>query len=102
VWGRGEGRTFIAPRGRPIHQVDEPSLRARIRQLLAEGRLPRRGQDRTWAGPGTGGACAACGAPIGVAETEYELEYQETAPDSGVYRFHRLCLVAWELERQSA
>lgn len=76
---------------------DENALREVVRQRVAQGRLPCRRQDHTWAGRGTGLDCAVCDLPITSLEVEYELQF-DVQPNVVVVRMHRPCLTAWELE----
>lgn len=76
---------------------DENALREVVRRRVAQGRLPCKRQDHTWAGRGTGLDCVVCDLPITSLQVEYELQFgAETA--SVVVRMHRPCLSAWELE----
>jgi hypothetical protein len=75
---------------------DEDELRLEARRRLACGRLPSVQQQYLWAGTGDGQLCSLCDRPIDAQQIEYELQFN-TAPPS-VYRFHRICHQAWELE----
>lgn len=77
-------------------QFDEYELRQEARRRVAEGRLPRISQQYLWAGAGTGEACSLCDRPIFSQQIEYELQFE--ADPMILYRFHRICHQAWELE----
>jgi len=73
-------------------------LRARARELISAGRLPRQHPIRIWGGNGSGDqTCSLCDRVISREEVEYELEY---SVDSAVrmMRFHFICHAAWQLE----
>jgi hypothetical protein len=76
---------------------DENALREVVRQRVAQGRLPCKQQDHTWAGKGTGLDCVVCALPISSQQVEYELQFGTEAPLI-VVRMHRPCLTAWERE----
>jgi hypothetical protein len=85
----------------------ERALRQEIRQRLEEDTLPRVKPTATWAGPGAGRACAACGQPITNKDMELEVEFGQDEPASQVLRsesqvlyLHATCFAAWELERE--
>jgi hypothetical protein len=61
---------------------DETALRDRAREALRSGKLPNRNADHTWGGPGEGACCAVCSAPVGPAETEFELANRSEAGSS--------------------
>jgi hypothetical protein len=77
-------------------EFDEPALRAEARRRVALGRLPSQPQQYLWAGAGNGQPCSLCDRPIDAGQIEYELQFN-TRPLT-VYRFHRICHEAWELE----
>jgi hypothetical protein len=79
--------------------MDEPRLRQQARDKLESGELPREREARVWAGPGAGLPCAVCGDVIGRDDVEYELQIVEPGRSVHVYRFHRRCHAAWQLER---
>lgn len=73
--------------------MDEATIRARIRRLLASGEIPCETPDATWAGKGLGERCVACVQAISASEIEFEVEV------SGVsYRVHRQCYDIWQQE----
>jgi hypothetical protein len=77
-------------------QFDESELRQEARRRVAGGRLPCEPQRYLWAGTGDGQLCSLCDRPIHQQQIEYELQFS-TSPQI-VYRFHRVCHQAWELE----
>jgi hypothetical protein len=78
---------------------DEHALRLEAKRRVADGRLPRAAPQCLWAGTGSGESCALCDRPIEIQQVEYELEFNTQA--ALVYRFHRICHQAWELESNS-
>jgi hypothetical protein len=81
-------------------QRDQNTLRARARDRIDCGLLPRTKAARTWGGRGSGLACSLCDAPILDSEPEMELEYEEASSSNAVLRFHLQCQSIWENERQ--
>jgi hypothetical protein len=85
---------------------DEPILRAKARAAVQSGKMPARGPDRTWGGPGVGAACAVCELPVKKDEMELEIEFAHDSgnPDTGLdkYHVHIRCFAAWEFERKKA
>jgi hypothetical protein len=77
-------------------QFDEQELRLEARRRLASGRLRREAQQYLWAGTGDGQLCSLCDRLIDERQIEYELQF--IAHPQIVYRFHRICHQAWELE----
>lgn len=77
-------------------QFDENELRREARRRVASGRLPREPQQYLWAGTGDGQVCCLCDRLIDSQQIEYELQFN-THPRI-LYRFHRICHQAWELE----
>jgi hypothetical protein len=77
-------------------QFDEHELRLEARRRVTSGRLPREPQHYLWAGAGDGQLCSLCDRPIDSQQIEYELQFR-TNPVT-LYRFHRICHQAWELE----
>jgi len=79
---------------------NQPELRRRAREAIANGRLPARLPLRTWAGKGGGACCLVCSFPVNAHEVELELEFEVTAipcsPDA--FTVHAHCLEAWKLE----
>jgi len=80
-------------------QRDSNTLRARARDRIDCGLLPRTKAARTWGGRGSGLACSLCDAPILDSEPEMELEYEPPSANA-VLRFHLQCQSIWETERQ--
>ena len=77
-------------------QFDEHALRLEVRRRIAAGRLPCEPQEYLWAGAGDGQLCSLCDRVIDAQQIEYELQFG-THPQV-IYRFHRICHQAWELE----
>ena len=77
-------------------QFDEDELRLEARRRVAEGRLPSEAPQYLWAGTGDGQHCSLCDRLIDGQQIEYELQFNSTPVT--VYRFHRICHQAWELE----
>ena len=71
--------------------TSQAERRAQVRLWLAKGLLPTPGD--TWAGPGTGQACAVCAVVIGAADIEYEI-----ACDTGRLYAHQSCFALWSEE----
>lgn len=72
--------------------MNEPTVRARIRQLNETGQIPcDEAPERLWAGPGTGDTCAVCTERIAPAETEFEVDL----PSGLILRLHRRCYALW-------
>jgi hypothetical protein len=84
------------PRIRHIRGGSDPpdaeTIRARLRQALLDGTLPRIDGNRSWAGHGTGRACRVCGRPIDTTQVEHEIQEPEPA------LVHHLCLLLWREE----
>ena len=80
----------------------EETLRARIRDRLTAGMLPRKPPQKVWGGRGTRRPCAACGEIISDAEVEIEIEMEAEAEVAARHLFfHPRCRVLWEEERQA-
>ena len=77
-------------------QFDENELRLEARRRVATGRLPREPQQYLWAGAGDGQLCSLCDRLIHPQQIEYELQFNSNPQI--IYRFHRICHQAWELE----
>jgi len=77
-------------------RFDEHELRLEVRRRIAAGRLPCEPQAYLWAGTGDGQLCSLCDRVIDSQQIEYELQFSTHAET--VYRFHRICHQAWELE----
>lgn len=73
-------------------------LRARVRELLELGILPRHAPTHLWGGPGLGTICYICQQTIQPEETELELQFQGLERTIEL-RVHQSCHAAWELER---
>lgn len=84
---------------------DEARLREQARDVVRNGKLPSRGADRTWGGPGVGASCAVCDLPVTKQEMEFEIEFARDALTEGAgldnYHVHIRCFAAWEFERRS-
>jgi hypothetical protein len=79
----------------------EESLRARARQLILEGRLPRQGPDNSWGGAGSNETCPICEIPVYQRDVEMELEFSGAGgTGKDIFHLHRSCYAAWECERQ--
>ena len=80
---------------------DEPRLREQAREAIQNGKLPSRGPDRTWGGPGVGAECSVCGRPVKKDEMEFEIEFAHDGEGPGLDKFHIhiRCFAAWEFER---
>ena len=70
-------------------------LQKLVQSRLLSGELPREQPPRLWAGPGSGAACAVCGATISAQQLEYEIEFGSSATTRTVLRFHVACHSAW-------
>jgi hypothetical protein len=84
---------------RPIN--GELSVRDKARAAIQAGRLPSRGPDRMWGGPGAGADCAICSVPVTRDEMEYEIEFcpDGDTPGPVTHHIHVRCFAAWEFER---
>ena len=87
--------------------MDETELRARIRELLSSGRIPR--VLPTAAGPKGSGAVSEPRILVGVQPAEHCSLCGEvgpvvsyTYPDGRVIRMHALCNIVWDDERERA
>jgi hypothetical protein len=80
-------------------QLRDTTLRVRVRELIADGRLPVMVPTRIDAGYGSGHVCVACAQPITSAQVEYELaDYRDGRP----LCFHLGCHVVWQIECAAA
>lgn len=79
--------------------IESGALRARARERIEQGRLPRAKALRTWGGLGSGLRCDLCDAPIADDEPEFELQL-DGAPAGTPIRFHRLCHAIWNEARE--
>jgi len=77
---------------------NDNDLRARARQLIGAGSLPRAKAARTWGGLGSGLLCTLCNQPILKTEPEFELQF-DTSSTTPAIRFHRECHSLWEAAR---
>ena len=77
--------------------MEELTLRLRVRRLVESGEVPCEESGKTWAGPGNGSHCAACGEPI----TPFEIEFEADLPSGTTLRLHRLCHEVWREECES-
>jgi hypothetical protein len=75
------------------------ALRARARERISRGRLPRVKAARTWGGLGSGLSCDLCDMVILATQPEFEVQIDLAAP-AEVVRFHRHCHTVWDLVRQ--
>jgi hypothetical protein len=84
-----------------VPQENEQALRARARQRIGQGLLPREKPTRMWGGRGTGAVCNLCDRPIDNSEPEMELEYEPSAGVSSV-RLHLRCQSIWDAAREAS
>ena len=79
---------------------NQPELRRRAREAIANGKLPARLPVRTWAGKGGGASCIVCSFPVNTHEVEFELEFETTtfSCTPGTSRVHVHCFEAWQSE----
>jgi hypothetical protein len=82
---------------------DESTLRLNAREAIQAGKLPNRGAERMWGGPGFGACCAVCGKPVKRDELGFELDFRrdDDVPDVGNTHVHIQCFEAWEIERRN-
>jgi len=73
-----------------------PDARAKIREKIANRRLPTKRPAKMWAGNGNGETCAGCDEPI----TPDQIEYEFT--DGVAIRMHIGCAALWDAERRRA
>jgi hypothetical protein len=80
---------------------DEATLREFTRHAIRKGKLPRRGPDRAWGGPGIGALCAVCEKLVTRDQMEYGLEFARDGDNPGLDKLHlhARCFAAWEFER---
>lgn len=83
---------------------DEAALREKARAIVQAGKLPSRGPDRVWGGPGVGAPCTVCELPVTRDEMEFEIQFEHDGASPGLDKFHvhRRCFAAWEFERKRA
>ena len=82
--------------------MDDASLRARAREAIESGALPRDQPLHTWGGRGTGRHCDVCGRAIPPAETELELEFVAAGRPLPLLRMHPQCFMVWQQVRHEA
>jgi len=81
---------------------DDSILRQAVRAAIDAGKLPTRGPDRTYGGPGSGSRCTICDATIRTDEAELELEFAKdglASPDT--HHVHARCYVILNRERRN-
>ena len=69
------------------------SLADKMREKISTGKLPRENPSKRWAGHGTGAICDGCDFPITAIQHEFD------TVDGRVFRFHRSCIIAWDVAR---
>jgi hypothetical protein len=77
---------------------EQETLRARARERMEKGLLPRTRAAKTWGGRGSGLPCGLCDKPILEADPEMELEFEGAAAIKSL-RLHLQCHSAWDAER---
>jgi hypothetical protein len=77
--------------------MEPTSLRALIRQKLADGRLPQNSIPRVWGGPSHGEVCDACDEKIG--EAQFVMEGASTDQTKRALQFHVECFHLWDADR---
>ena len=82
---------------RTLNEMDLVSLRALIRQKLADGRLPQNSIPRIWGGPSAGETCDGCDEVIG--QSQFVMEGASTDHTKRALQFHIECLHVWDTER---
>jgi hypothetical protein len=80
-------------------QLRDAELRLRVRERIANGRLPVRVPDHILGGYGSGHTCVACDQPITSAQVEYEVA---DCRNDAKLCFHLGCHVVWQLECAAA
>jgi len=80
-------------------QLRDTALRSRVRERVADGRLPVMVPTRIDAGYGSGQICVACDEPITSTQVEYELS---DCRDGRPLCFHLGCHVVWQIECAAA
>ena len=79
--------------------MEPVSLRALIRQKLADGRLPQNSIPRVWGGPSAGEMCDGCDEKI--AANQFVMEGVSTDLTKRALQFHVECLYIWDVERDA-
>jgi hypothetical protein len=77
---------------------DEQELRLKARNAISSNTLLRRRPDRTFGGPGGGGACPVCGATLGTNDMVFDVEFDTAGGRQVNWQMHVRCFAAWELE----
>ena len=77
--------------------MDPISVRALIRQKLADGRLPQDSIPRVWGGPSAGETCDGCDEKIG--PNQFVMEGVSTDLSKRALQFHVECLYLWDTGR---
>jgi len=80
--------------------MNQDTLRALVRQKLADGRLPNNHIPRVWGGPGAGETCDACEEVVTKAQLIMEGITLSVGRES--VQFHVMCFNVWDAERQVA
>ena len=82
---------------------DESVLRARAREAMKTGNLPKHRPERLWGGPGSGASCAVCGEIVGTDDVELEFQFGSAeGPEAANCHVHARCFAAWEHERNGS
>jgi len=76
----------------------EEVLRARARVRLQSGALPTRDPVVSYAGSGSGAACALCDEPVAQGEWEFELDFAAPTRATTLH-MHFQCQKIWYAER---
>lgn len=85
-----------SPPGDAPPTPDQPQdLSSIVRQKLATGQLPKGEEARLTLNLGPISPCDACGSPI------TGMEYIAELHDGRKFRFHALCIEAWQCERRA-
>ena len=74
----------------------QEALRPIARERIAKRQLPHQAPKKMLRGYGTGQLCSLCDKPIPPREVEYRIEHILAAVPT--FRFHMVCLLAWQLE----
>jgi hypothetical protein len=74
--------------------MDEATIRDRIRTMIRTGQLPCDDTERLWGGQGDGKGCMGCLEPILPTDVEYEVDLSSGA----TIHLHRRCHTIWEKE----
>ncbi len=75
-------------------------LRARVREVLQAGHVPRRAPDKLFGGFAAGDSCAVCGAVTASGEVVLELEFNVDSEGRRTYQVHPHCFSILSLELQ--